>query len=85
MIYCLNGRREAENKRKRDLGDILIKLVKNNNKKRRYIRKEIITFKLPLFGWPFWPFHPICWDGKNGLEIIWNGLKIVWKNDVRMV
>ena len=33
----------------------------------------------PCLGWAFCPFHPIYWDGK----IVWNGLKIVWKNDVK--
>ena len=39
--------------------------------------------------WPFWPFHPIYWDG-NGMEkmvlkMVWNCLKMVCKNDVRMI
>ena len=39
--------------------------------------------------WPFWPFHPIYWDGnemeKMVLKMVWNSLKMVCKNDVRMV
>ena len=42
------------------------------------------TVKICL-GWPFWPFHPIFWDEKNSLKMVWNGLKIIWKNDIRIV
>ena len=41
--------------------------------------KHLLTLCLV---WPFWPFHPIYWDGneiekngfKNGLELFENGL-----------
>ena len=39
----------------------------------------------PLFGVSLKPFHPIFWDGKNSLKIVWNDLKIVCKNDEIMV
>ena len=43
----------------------------------------------PCLVWPFWPFHPIYWDGnemeKMVLKMVWNSLKMVCKNDVRMV
>ena len=39
--------------------------------------------------WPFWPFYPIYWDGneieKMVLKMVWNYLKMIYKNDVRMI
>ena len=36
-------------------------------------------------GKSFCPFHLIFWDGKNSLKMIWNDLKMVCKNNVRMI
>ena len=36
---------------------------------------------LLCFGKSFWSFHFIYWNGQNGLQMVWNGLK---KNDVEL-
>ena len=30
-------------------------------------------------------FHPIFWDEKKSLKMVWNGLKMIYKNDIRIV
>ena len=62
----------------------LVKL-KKNIKKMKW--NEMSKMGGPNGGLPLvWSGHfAHKWDGKNSLKMVWNGLKMVWKNDVKMV
>ena len=55
------------------------------NSQIRHTQIGIVIYFTFCLGCPPKPFHLIFWDGKNGLKMVLNGLKIVCKHDVRIV
>ena len=47
----------------------------------RYLSKSVTLCLV----WSFWSFHLIYWNKKNSFKIVWNNLKMICKNNVRMV